>query len=252
MIYSDSPYISNNRWLNLLKSNDLDNEESKFDILCNLFESHNIMIAKEFESILNEMEQKINIDHSWLIEEIKWRIHENFESESESSSDEVSVEENKSPSKMKRISKECVTFNPKTQYHKIENRKATYFVPSLKTHKIVIKQEYKMLALQALIFGDKLPINYDKVNQAWLKDNEKNILSEIPEDFSLELENYELNSSEIKKISNIRKRDKKNFLKRIEDQNDRLYIKIYKVFDKNIEKNENNMIKTKAIDGHKW
>ena len=93
-----------------------------------------------------------------------------------------------------------------------------------------------MLALLALIFGDKLPINYDNVNQAWLKDNEKNILSEIPEDFSWELKNYELNSSEINKILNIRKRDKKNFLKKIEDQTDKLYGKIYKIFYKNKEK----------------
>ena len=41
--------------------------------------------------------------------------------------------------RIKKISKVCVTFNPKTQYHKIENRKDVYYVPSLKTHKIIIK-----------------------------------------------------------------------------------------------------------------
>ena len=43
--YSDSPYISKNRWLNLLKSNDLDAKESKFDILCNWIKSYNVTIA---------------------------------------------------------------------------------------------------------------------------------------------------------------------------------------------------------------
>ena len=74
----------------------------------------------------------------------------------------------------------------------------------------------------------------------------------IPNEFYLDFSNYKENNSIKKELTKLKKRERKNFLKILEEDQGVLYEKLYKKI--NTDKNDSKMLKTStnSIIGYNW
>ena len=108
------------------------------------------------------------------------------------------------------------------------------------------------MAFQAIYFGDILPDNYDKVKQIWLKTGKGDANNESPNEFHFDFGNYKTKNSIEKEILRLKKRERKEYLKILEEDQCTLYDKLFKKLNSDVKESKKKLVSTNSIVGYNW